>query len=244
MIDTATLAATRIEVILIAASIIGIVVVVFVLAYRHELARRRSLMALLAERRFKPVERPTRQQKDDAFAPFDGLGDMRHGGRGIRWLASQPRGRGEIRMIEHAYTVSTGKSSHTVVNTCIAAIGARDRSAAGWPLLRLSGESVLDRLGEKLGGKPDVKLDDEAFNRRWRVRCDDDGFAIAVLSPEVQTILAKADAAEWWGFGGPSNLVCIGRRGSADARVLDGMLARLESVIEAMPAEARAGLGL
>jgi hypothetical protein len=244
MIDTATLAATRIEVILIAASIIGIVVVVLVLAHRQEMARRKALMALLAERRFNAVERPTREQKFDAFAPFEGLGDMRHGGKGIRWLASKPRGRGEIRIIEHAYTVSTGKSSHTVVNTCIAAIGARDRAAAGWPLLRLSGESVLDRLGERLGGKPDVKLDDDAFNRRWRVRCDDDGFAIALLSPEVQAILAQADSAEWWGFGGASNLICIGRRGSADPKTLDAMLTRLDSVIEAMPLEARQGLGL
>lgn len=238
------LAAIPIEAVLIVASIVGIIVAVIVMAIRHEQARRKALTALLGERRFQVFEKPTREQKADAFGPFDSLGDMRNGSKGLRWFASQPRGRGELRIVEHSYTVSTGKSSHAVVNTCVAVIGPRGGGAAAWPLLRLAGESMFDRLGDKLGGKTDVKLDDEVFNRRWRVRCEDDGFAIAVLSPEVQALLAQADSDEWWALGGTWNLICVGRRSPADAKALEAMLARVEAVIAAMPAEARAGLGV
>ncbi len=208
-----------------------------------ERKRKRALFDRLRAHGFAVVEKVPKEDREAAFAPFAAIAFLRHGAKGVRWSAGgRVQGR-DVRLVEHAYIIHTGKSSTAIVNVCVAAVGG-----SSWPLLTLTAESVLDRLGEKLGLGADVKLEDGAFNNRWRIRCDDEGFALAVLGPEVQKAIGGGPSGvgtrEWWCFGGPDGLVCIGRRGRVDAAAVAAMLGRLGDVLAAMPEEARAGLGL
>jgi len=119
----------------------------------------------------------------------------------------------------------------------------------GWPLLLLTSESLLSRIGEKLGLKADFKVEDEAFNKRWKVECPDEGFALAILSPEVQEVLKTGHAMDWWAIGGMGrsgggSMVCLGRNAVGSPKVVDEMLEHLTTVIARLPTEARAGLGV
>jgi hypothetical protein len=182
---------------------------------------------------------PDRTGKDHLFAPFYHITALRHGGKGMRWhAAARVKGR-RIELLEHSYTISSGKNSQTIVHTCIAAIGS-----VSWPVLTLAGEGLLARFAEKLGMAPDINLENDEFNRRWRVKCDDEAFALAILSPEVQQHLAAADRSEWWVIGGPSGAVCLGHRGAVNAQSVAKMIDSLDATLAAMPSEARTGLGV
>lgn len=234
----------RIEPVLVFVAMIGVVGTIFGLALAAERGRCRAIFARLRALGFTVVEKTPKEDREAAFAPFAAISPLRHGAKGVGWTASGSVGRWKVAMIEHRYTVSTGKSNHTVVNVCIAAAGG-----APWPLLTLKGENLLDRLGESLGLTRDLKLEDEAFNRRWRVLCDDEGFTLAMLGPDVQRAIGDGPSTsggknEWWCFGGPSGMVCVGRRQRVTAECIGEMVSRLEGVLGAMPAEARTGLGL
>jgi hypothetical protein len=229
----------KIDARLIVFGVVVFIVFLFVVGHAWDRRRRRDIAQLLEGRGFTVQAKPVAPERESLFALFAALPELRHSGAGLRWAASGPLAGSRVHIIEHAYTVKRGKNSHTVVNLCLAVAGG-----ASWPLLTLSNESVLDRLGEKLSGKPDLKLEDDRFNKRWRIRCEDDGFALAILTPEVQAAIGQGESGEWWSFGGPGGLVCLGRRGTFTAQKLDPLFARLESVLAAIPPEARAGLGL
>jgi hypothetical protein len=57
-----------------------------------------------------------------------------------------------------------------------------------WPVVHVSRERVLDKLGQKLG-LPDIELESEEFNRTFRVQCSDARFATALLSPQMMELL-------------------------------------------------------
>lgn len=219
--------------------LLGVVVMVVAVAIVAEGRRKQAIFERLRARGFEINQKPAKDLRGELFQPFESITHFRHGAKGLRWIATGRLGDRNVVVVEHSYTVSTGKSNKTIVNACVAAVGG-----VSWPLLSLAAESFFDRIGEKLGAKPDLKLEDERFNKRWRVRCSDDGFALAVLSPEVQQAIGDGPPAEWWCFGGPRGLVGVGRRRSVDAAKLDEMLSRLEVVLASMPGEARAGLGL
>lgn len=234
----------RIEPVLFFVLIVGVVATIVVLAVAAERRRCQAIFARLRALGFTVVEKTPKEDREAAFAPFAAISHLRHGAKGVVWTASGSAGRWKVSAIEHRYTVSTGKSNYTVVNVCIAAVGG-----APWPLLTLKSENMLNRLGDTLGLSRDLKLEDEAFNQRWRVLCGDEGFALAVLGPEVQRAIGDGPGTaggkqEWWCFGGPTGLVCVGRGQRVNAESIGEMISRLEGVLAAMPAEARAGLGL
>ena len=51
-----------------------------------------------------------------------------------------------------------------------------------WPVVHVSKERAIDKIGQKLG-LPDIELESEEFNRLFRVQCPDRRFATALLSP-------------------------------------------------------------
>lgn len=160
----------------IMAAILGIGVV----AWRAEQKRMRELAAGLALAGLEVVTSPTDEQKRSAFEALGPFRDLRDGPRGIVWFArGHVQGR-EVTLGEHKYTTGSGKNRTTVRHT-VAAIAASER----WPALSLAEENLLHKIAEMFGSK-DLKLEDEAFNKRWRVSADDTEFATLVLSPEVQ----------------------------------------------------------
>ncbi|MFN7021278.1 MAG: hypothetical protein ACK4WH_08140 [Phycisphaerales bacterium] len=205
----------------------------------YEQRRLSAIERELASRGFAVRLKPDLAEREQAFLPLLSLDNLKTGSSGVKWLARGRVGRHDAIVVEHAFSTGTGKSKRTVRNTLVAAPGSGD-----WPMLTLTGESVFHRLGEKLGAAADVKLEDERFNRKWRVRCPDEGFAMAVLTPEVQHLLGDAARAEWWSIGGPDGIVCLGRCGAVNARAAGEMLERLEAFLAALAPQARDGLGL
>lgn len=217
---------------------VAVIAVIAVLMIAAERRRIRGVFASLEGRGFAVNPKPGKEEAQRFFEPLDGLSHLRTGAAGLKWLARGRIARWPAVVLEHSYTIGTGKNRRSVVHTCAALVGD-----GRWPVLTLTGETLMNRLAERLGGKSDVKLEDEAFNRRWRVNCHDEGFALAMLTPEVQGVLGGSGLNEWWVFGG-QGLVCLGRVGAPSARGIEGMLARLDQVASAMAPEAREGLGL
>lgn len=224
--------------ILIFLAAVAVLVVAMVFFERR---RRAGVQAALEARNFTVAMKLDGAERELLFGPMTSLEFLRHGARGMKWHArGQSLGR-DVVVIEHSYTTGSGKNKRTVNNTAAALLG---RSGAGWPLLSLTGESIFHRIGEKFGGIRDVQLEDERFNRRWRIKCNDEDFALAMLNPEVQQLLADADRREWWAVGGPASFVCIGRNAAVTGAQLDHMLTRLGEMVRAMAPEARQGLGV
>jgi hypothetical protein len=61
-----------------------------------------------------------------------------------------------------------------------------------WPLIHISRERVVDKIGQTLG-LPDIDLESEEFNRRFRVQCEDRRFATALLHPLMMEFLMATE---------------------------------------------------
>jgi hypothetical protein len=57
-----------------------------------------------------------------------------------------------------------------------------------WPRLTVTHEHFFHKIGELFGAK-DLKLDDEAFNKKFRVHASDEDFAVLFLTPDVQAVM-------------------------------------------------------
>lgn len=232
------------EAIAIVVAVVLAVIGLIVAASVADKRRRRALVELLRQQGFTVVDDLAKHDRNALFAVFNSLGPLKNGASGLRWHAVKHSGAGaacrHIEIVEHVHTVGSGKNQQTIVNTCAAVIGG-----ASWPLLMLEREGIWARVAERLGAKPDLKLENDEFNKRWRVRCDDESFAIAVLSPEMQELLAAVERPQLWlAIGGPSGIVCVGTRAALKPATLGALLERVERLVQAIPAEARSALGL
>lgn len=239
-------------VIAVLAAITFAVVWLAVAASRSQKRKRAGIEALLAERGFikRAFARQEKAAREAAFAIFEragGFEGLKGGAKGLNWIAEGSLGSGTAAVVaQHTHMVYTGHGGHAVVSTMVAV-----RVAGGWPRVSITRNSVWTRpLGGGGGGKMLGPLESEAFNKRWRVACVEDGFALAVLSPRVQEFLSGGGAegakGEWWVIGGgeegAAGLVCIGRTASVDAVGLAAMLDRLSGLVGALPDEVRDGL--
>lgn len=164
-----------------------------------------------------------------AFAPYASVTPLNHGHKGLQWIARGILRQRPVELFQHSYTVSTGKSSHHVFHTCSAV-----DCPPHWPEVRLAPEGVLHRLGEKLGFR-DIKIEDDAFNARWRVTSADPDFAQLLLGPEVQRFLLDAPKIEQWGvFSG--KLVCL-HSGKVEPDKLAALAPRAAELFELIPRE-------
>lgn len=82
-------------------------------------------------------------------------------------------------VFRYEYTVDSGKHSKTHVSTC-----AMVETSFDAPQLRIGPESFFAGLG-RLVGVRDIEIESPEFNDRYRVRCDDERFAIAFLDHEM-----------------------------------------------------------
>ena len=153
--------------------------------------------------------------------------------KGVRWWATRELGGREYTVLEHAYTVSTGESSHTVVHL-IAMTGCPGR----WPGLTVAEAGVFAWLGKVLGFRG-LEVDDAEFNRRFSVKGESAEFALLMLSPEVRAVLGRERGGPRLGVGGGT--VMLWRRGGAKTAAEAVALAeRLEEVVAGIPPELEA----
>jgi hypothetical protein len=135
-------------------------------------------------------------------------------GRPVEMFAGDFRGRG-LCILEYTYTTNNGKhqTTHTVHVVAL-------NLPVALPPLTLSKESGLKRM---FGGR-DLELESEAFNEAFRVGCQDDRYASAVLHPRMMEWMLFNRGLEWQ-FAG--NALVSWGGGSFTVR---DVLARLEAM--------------
>jgi hypothetical protein len=91
------------------------------------------------------------------------------------------------------------------------------RLPAALPRIRVGPEGVLGGIG-----RLDIDVESEAFNRRYRVRCDDRRYAVDLLTPRTVEALLSVQPFDWRIDG--ADLIALGADTVGPAQVL----ARLE----------------
>ncbi|MGD9789301.1 MAG: hypothetical protein AB7Q00_06525 [Phycisphaerales bacterium] len=137
------------------------------------------------------IEKPQDHEKHEAFLCVGPWQKLQTGSRGVQWLATVPlsilpHGTTNVRMLGHLYSTGSGKNRQVHIHTI-----AWLEAPRAWPILSVYGEHFMHRLADKFGlterfGKKDLQLDDAEFNKRYRVNCDDEDFALLALTPEAQ----------------------------------------------------------
>jgi hypothetical protein len=92
---------------------------------------------------------------------------------------------------EHSRVVSTGETSHTIVHSVYAT------EAPDWPELGVTPRNIISKLLRHVGVRKGVLLDDPAFNHAFVVRCEDEPFAVTLLTPEMQAFMLGKTTSRW-----------------------------------------------
>jgi len=173
---------------------------------------------------------------------YTGKGDKEFRAR-FSFLAAVPRGASirhvyegsldgrPIEVFQSSYMVSTGQSM-VQISHAIYAVQAPD-----WPATQIAARNWFGRLVRKLGGPRGLELDDPEFNRRFRLKTDDEDFAIALLSPEMQAFMLSKTSAKWRITPGR---LCMIYNGTLNADRMEASLQRLQRFWALVPPELEA----
>ncbi len=173
---------------------------------------------------------------------YRGKGDKEFRAR-FSFLAAVPRGASirhvyegsldgrPIEVFQSSYMVSTGQSM-VQISHAIYAVQAPD-----WPATQIAARNWFGRLVRKLGAPRGLELDDPEFNRRFRLKTDDEDFAIALLSPEMQAFMLSKTSVKWRITPGR---LCMIYNGTLKAGRMEASLHRLQRFWGLVPAELEA----
>ncbi len=166
-------------------------------------ARRRKALEALAQQRgwqFSTTDPGDRVNSYLGYHPF-GVG---HGRRVLNVM----QGTVELQAFEafqYRYTTGAGKNQHTYV-VSVAAAPMPIRA----PGLSLQHENLGLKIFDALGGE-DIDFEDDAFSRRYWVKCDDRKFAYDVIDPRMMEFLMdRADGWAWQWIGDRLVIHCNG----------------------------------
>lgn len=176
-------------------------------------------------------DKPFASGTDFRWQPFSKLPTLKGGAKRVTWAATGTIDGRDVLAIEHRYIVSTGQVTAVITHTVIAC-----RCPAFWPSIELRPETVFHRLADRLGAS-DVELESERFNRRWRVQTSNPDLALAILTPEVQSMLETAPRQETWSIG--DGWIRVVRRAGIKPDDLPAYLRRPLDLLAAVPPEMR-----
>ncbi len=173
---------------------------------------------------------------------YRGKGDKEFRAR-FTFLAAVPRG-ASIRHVyegsldgrplvvfQSSYMVSTGQAMVQVSHTIYAV------EAPAWPATQIAARNWAGRLFRKLRRPTGLELDDPEFNRRFKLKTDDEDFAIALLSPEMQAFMLSKTSVKWRIASGR---LCMIYSGTLKAGRIETSLQRLQRFWELVPTELEA----
>lgn len=168
-----------------------------------------------------------------SFEPFRALGDvLKTCEKGIRWVAKTSVDSFEAHLIEHTYTTGSGKNQSVHHHTIIAIACPKS-----WATVSLTPEHLFTKIGKVFGLK-DLDLENEAFNTKWRVKTEDENFALVLLGTQVQSYLAGIDNTitdRWFVQGGliglSSSRVLRPKDLAKNLGMVEGLLRALEPEI-------------
>jgi hypothetical protein len=207
-------------------SVVALVVVLMITAQRKRL---RELQHTFASAGFTCMFHPDGLTRSQAFSHAGGMQALRTGERGIQWAARGTINEREVWVMEHRYTSGSGKNRSTHYHTIICTPGPHT-----WPDLSLTTENLFHKIGELFGGK-DIQVESEAFNKRWRVKCDNEDFAVLVLSPQVQEWCMSLERGLWLRIG--QGAVCVVKSGVIGAKDLQRLASLPTDLYKLFPPE-------
>lgn len=208
------------------------VAVVITLAVKSQRRRNRELLQASEQAGVEVVHASgvkNRMAAEQAFSRVGTLRKLPGGARNVRFAGSVHAGDREITIVEHSYTVSTGKSHHVVYNSIAAVDGP-----AAWPDLRLTSENFLHKIADMVGHK-DIRVESEEFNKRWRVKGKDEEFATVLLTPKIQETLTAWPRGYWLAIGGGA--IAVVMHGSLNAERLNAMIRMVTELADLIPPE-------
>ena len=136
-----------------------------------------------------------------------------------------------ITVFESSYMIYTGQTMMQVAYTVYAV------DAPNWPSTHITRRNWFGRMAMKLGRQPGLLLDNPQFNSRFKVRTENDDFAIALLSPEMQTFMLQKMNVRWRIKDGR---VCLCYSGTLKPARMPASLERMRQFWSLVPEELEA----
>ena len=170
---------------------------------------------------------------------YKGKGDKEFRAR-FSFLAAVPRGASirhvyegsldgrPIEVFQSSYMVSTGQAMVQISHTIYAV------EAPAWPATQIAARNWFGRLLGKLRRPSGLELDDPEFNRLFRLKTDDEDFAIALLSPDMQAFMLSKKSVKWRITPGR---LCMIYNGALNVDRMEASLQRLQRFWELVPTE-------
>jgi hypothetical protein len=198
---------------LVAFLFVGMLVVVVGLWLRSSTGddRVRDLAIVAGDMRFKLAERDTHSIEKMPFSLFR-MGTS----QSAQNVMSGTRDGLAITMFDYQYRIPLHSSDYRYFTCAFITI------PAACPWLRLTHENAATRLGDHLG-MPDVELEYDEFNRRFRVNCEQK-FAFQMLDGQMMEWLLGADHFERVEVIGPWVMIARGKLRPDDWRDLPDWL--------------------
>jgi len=136
-----------------------------------------------------------------------------------------------ITVFESSYMIYTGQTMMQVAYTVYAV------EAPDWPSTHITRRNWFGRMALKLGRQPSLLLDNPQFNSRFKVRTENDDFAIALLSPEMQAFMLQKMNVRWRIKDGR---VCLCYSGTLKPQRMPASLERMRQFWSLVPDELEA----
>lgn len=168
------------------------------LAYQFEQKRKAGARLIAAERGFH-LDTDKTEPPNEPFAVFN-AGHSRKATYRI-W-----RDGSEVSAFQYRYVTGSGKTRQTHDFSCVLA-----PTPFFAPHLRIEPEGMMSAIG-RMGGIRDIEVESPEFNRLYRVRCDDERFAITLLDHQMIAWMLDATSgrgAVHFEFGGSWMLASI-----------------------------------
>ena len=213
--------------------IIGAFVVVTLLllaavVIRRSIGRRGGLGPGRAEQEAERLGLGYAARGDKSFrARFADLPEIPRGAT-IKHVMQGRAGDRPIEVFEATYVIHTGQAPIVIAHTVYAV------ECPQWPVTHITPRNILARLVARLGRHTGLALENPEFNRRFKVKTQDEDFAIALLSPEMQEFMLSHWSARWRIYPGR---LCLIYRGSLKPDRMAPSLERMRRFWELVPSE-------
>ncbi len=172
--------------------------VAYLLTYQLEQERKAGARLMAAERGFH-LDTDKTEPPDEPFALFDA-------GRSRQASYRLWRDDSAVSAFQYRYATGSGKTRQVHEFSCVLA-----PTPFFAPHLRIEPEGMMSAIGRMVGIR-DIEVESPEFNRLYRVRSDDERFAITLLDHEMITWMLDATSgrgAVCFEFGGSWMLASI-----------------------------------
>ncbi|MEE9128945.1 MAG: hypothetical protein V3T84_02935 [Phycisphaerales bacterium] len=136
-----------------------------------------------------------------------------------------------ITVFESSYMINTGQTVMQVAYTVYAV------EAADWPSTHITPRNWFGRMALRLGRQPGFMLENAQFISRFKVRTENEDFAIALLSPEMQAFMLQKMNVRWRIKDGR---VCLCYSGTLKPQRMAAALERMRQFWSLVPDELEA----